>query len=478
MTNSLPQIIAAALLGCLLARVEPWAADSSVSFEPLFNGQNLEGWDTYLAPPPGSRVPLGLNHDPHGIFKVVQEDGAPAIRISGEIYGALSSHREFTNFHLRVEYKWGEKRWPPRATVGRDSGILYWCVGPHGAGSGAWMRSVECNIMEKGTGQWWAVAGTHCDVEGRRVTPEMEPRVPYKKEGAGESIILYEPGAPRLMATPADGVTPPVDYEKTRGEWNTCEVVAWANVGIHLLAGQVNLVLTNPRHFQDGREIPLRSGKLQLQSEAAEIYYRKIEIRPITSIPAALLRHVPSFQDGEEGFRPLLGKDANEGWAQCGPGRFTISEGVATGHGGMGLWWHTNQMFTNFVLRGEWVQDQELADSGVFVRFPHPGQDPWNAVRQGHEIEIGDPKPDKAAEATGSIYPFQGPAHVPVKPYGQWNEYEIACIGHNYSVRINGQLVNTWTDPQGRSLAGYIGLQNYNDGKTVRHRKLRIKPLP
>jgi hypothetical protein len=67
---------------------------------------------------------------------------------------------------------------------------------------------------------------------------------------------------------------------------------------------------------------------------------------------------------------------------------------------------------------------------------------------------------------------------APVKPIGQWNDYEIVCVGHNYSVRLNGQLINTWTDRTQRSLSGYVGLQNYNDGKTVRHRNLRIKELP
>src|ERR1043166_7910187 len=57
---------------------------------------------------------------------------------------------------------------------------------------------------------------------------------------------------------------------------------------------------------------------------------------------------------------------------------------------------------------------------------------------------------------------------------GQWNDYEITCLGQSYSVRINGELVLTWTDPKHRTTSGFIGLQNYNDGKTVRHRNLRI----
>jgi hypothetical protein len=61
---------------------------------------------------------------------------------------------------------------------------------------------------------------------------------------------------------------------------------------------------------------------------------------------------------------------------------------------------------------------------------------------------------------------------------GQWNEYEIICQGQTYTVRLNGEQIMTWTDPKQRTGSGYIGLQNYNDGKTVRHRNVRIKDLP
>src|SRR5262245_61324357 len=151
-------ICSALLVGRVLAH------DADAPWRDLFNGKDLQGWDTYLASPSGSKVPLGLNNDPNNVFTVVETDGARAIRVSGEIYGAITTHDEFTNFHIRVEFKWGEKRWPARANVARDSGILYCCVGPHGAGSGAWMRSVENNIMEKGIGQWWSVAGAIIDV--------------------------------------------------------------------------------------------------------------------------------------------------------------------------------------------------------------------------------------------------------------------------------------------------------------------------
>ena len=80
-------------------------------------------------------------------------------------------------------------------------------------------------------------------------------------------------------------------------------------------------------------------------------------------------------------------------------------------------------------------------------------------------------------DGTGAFYPFHGPVEVPVKPWGEWNSYELTCIGPNYSLRLNGRLVNTWTDDQKRPLSGYIGLQNYPYKQAVRHRNLRIKEL-
>lgn len=454
-------------------------------WQPLFNGKDLSGWDTWLGPrssgyvePSNSRQsPIGLNNDPLQVFTVVEKDGAPAIRISGEIFGAITTHSTFSNVHIRVEYKWGDKKWPPRAEARhyRDSGILYWCIGKHGAGSSAWMRSVECNIMEKGVGQWWSVAGSYIDIEGRKVVLDKAPQVPYRGESAGEECIIYERGAPQF--TTSEGVTSLLDPERP-GEWNVCEVFAWGNFAVHVLNGKVVLALANPRFKENGREVALAQGKIQLQSEGAEVFYRKVEVRPLYELPSELHAHLPPSAPDETGFQPLFGKDANDGWRQAGPGSFQLQNGIATGLGGMGLWWHTNRMYTNFVLRGEFVQEQAAADSGVFFRFPEPGNDPWVAVNRGHEVELGDEKSEHPTWWTGSIYPFHAPTRVPVKPAGQWNHYEIVCFGHSYLVRLNGEVINTWTDDTQRSTAGYIGLQNYDDGKVVRHRNLRIKALP
>jgi len=186
----------------------------------------------------------------------------------------------------------------------------------------------------------------------------------------------------------------------------------------------------------------------------------------------------PAPRDADDGgFIPLFSGEALKHWKQCGPGRFVVKDGVATGEGGMGLWWYAGRQFDDFILRGEFVQERPIADSGVFLRFPDPGDDPWNAVHKGHEMEIGDPDPKDPTWRTGSIYPFAASKKANTKPVGEWNTYEIECVKHLYIVRINGEEVTRWTDPKERTLRGYIGLQNYNDKKTVRHRNVRIKPL-
>jgi hypothetical protein len=57
---------------------------------------------------------------------------------------------------------------------------------------------------------------------------------------------------------------------------------------LHVINGKVNMVLTKTRHMVDGKEQPLTKGKLQIQSEGAEVFYRNIQIEGITKLPEGL----------------------------------------------------------------------------------------------------------------------------------------------------------------------------------------------
>jgi hypothetical protein len=267
-------------------------ASTSDGWRPLFNGRDLSGWETWLGIPhptvQGLDLPrdaegkyadaLGLNVDPKHVFTVTQVDGAPAIRISGEIFGALTSLEEFDDVHVRLEFKWGEKKWPPKADVVRDSGLLYYAVGPEGgADNKTWMRSLECQIQEHDTGDFWAVGGTSADVAAE-VTGEGKERKAIHARGAPVVAIGGEP----RRAIKA------FDAENATGSWNTVEVVCVRGTCVHAVNGKVNLVLARPRQPDaTGAMVPLTRGRIQIQSEGAEVYYRGIAVRRISEFPKA-----------------------------------------------------------------------------------------------------------------------------------------------------------------------------------------------
>ncbi len=199
------------------------------------------------------------------------------------------------------------------------------------------------------------------------------------------------------------------------------------------------------------------------------------------SIPLLLLALAPlgcqnnTFDFGElsDYWTPLWDGQSLDGWSMAGPGEFLIEDGALKATGGMGLLWYDKESFRDFTLKLEWKVEDGSDNSGIFVRFPNPGDDPWVAVNAGYELQVCDAADDK--HNTGSVYSFQGPTHVPTKPAGQWNEYEITVVGQRYTLRINGELVNEYDGE--RSREGYVGLQNHDDGSPVMYRNIRVRRL-
>jgi type 1 glutamine amidotransferase len=180
----------------------------------------------------------------------------------------------------------------------------------------------------------------------------------------------------------------------------------------------------------------------------------------------------PAAATGEEGFTWLLqAAGPPPGWKQAGPGGFKLDNGVATAFGGMGLWYYAPTPYKDFVLRLQYRQAKPSANSGVFVRFPRVDGDPDIPVKEGYEIQIYSDQPSK--NSTGAIYSFQVPTAVPQKPAGEWNELEIKAVGTQYTVALNGKVINTYTGE--RSREGLVGLQNHGD--EVSFRNVRIKEL-
>lgn len=164
-------------------------------------------------------------------------------------------------------------------------------------------------------------------------------------------------------------------------------------------------------------------------------------------------------------------------WKQAGPGEFKVADGVAVAHGGMGLFWNPAKQYKNFTLRLQFSWDEARWNSGVFVRFPDPGNDPWVAVKKGYEIQLSGREPGK--NATGAIYDIQGASHLPLRADGEWNDLEVTAVGPWIAVLVNDELVNLFRTQPGRGdQAGFIGLQNHDDKSATRFRKVTVSEWP
>lgn len=247
----------------------------------LFNGKDLTGWDTYIGPRYDTAKKgfdsldgPGLNNDPDRVFSVVEVDGGPAIRVSGTQFGGLSTTEEFSDYHLSVEFRWGEQKSAPKLNDKRDSGLLYHAVGPHGADYRFWMRSQEFQIQEGDCGDYWGVAGGAFDIPVKKVGDEQ-----YIYDAAGELTPFHEKSPAGRHAIKSHDVENPKDV------WNIIELYCKGDTAIHMMNGKVVMRLYHSRQLTDSGEAPLTKGKLQIQSEGAEVFYRAITIAPITAIP-------------------------------------------------------------------------------------------------------------------------------------------------------------------------------------------------
>ncbi len=160
----------------------------------------------------------------------------------------------------------------------------------------------------------------------------------------------------------------------------------------------------------------------------------------------------------------------------------------------MGIFWHTIPAPTNFVLKLQWLRWHDPANSGVYVRFPHPDSKNYNntafvADDFGFEVQI-DEFGDIPVHRTGAIYrkdnrtDFETLSQIPARGPGEWNDYEIHVENQLYTVFLNGQQVCVFDNSSAYPLRGHdaqthIGLQVYADPRSLMaYRHIQIKALP
>jgi hypothetical protein len=243
----------------------------------LFDGKSLDQFETWLVD--------DHRADPLRVFTVVdQVDGAPAIRISGERWGGLVTRQSYRDYHLIVEFRWGLVTWGQRRNAARDSGVLVHGQGAHGNtgrdGNGPWMRSIEAQVIEGGVGDIIVVAGFEAD--GHRLTPPIAARVGTDRDGEpffdpNGAEREFEGGRINWYGRDPDwqdrlGFRGRQDVESPYGEWTRLEVIANGDRITNLVNGKL---------VAEGYRSSLTEGRILIQSEGAEIYYRRIDLEPL-----------------------------------------------------------------------------------------------------------------------------------------------------------------------------------------------------
>ena len=181
------RIAAAGLAALALALAAPrlTGQETSSAIRPtttikLFDGTSLGNFDAWL-----------VDHhdaDPEKVFTVVDQiDGAPAIRISGKVWGGLLTKQAYRDYRLIAEFRWGGVTWGNRKTRTRDSGVLLHARGRMGNTgkdfNGPWLMSHEFQIIEGGVGDFLPVAGY--TESGEQILPvdhRQEPQGSRRRE--------------------------------------------------------------------------------------------------------------------------------------------------------------------------------------------------------------------------------------------------------------------------------------------------------
>jgi hypothetical protein len=212
----------------------------------LFEGGVPGNFDSFLKT-------KGLNNDPEHVFTF--ENGV--IHVSGAEMGYLITKQEYANYYLRAEFKWGEATHAPREGMARDSGILYHIQGEQKV----WPTSIEYQICEGQTGDFYMTDGAALTgTDGHRETgpPGSAARIKRIGEGPWQNVTGYR--------------DPAGEIEKPHGEWNVVEIVVQGDNVKHYLNGKL---------VNEGTRAYPASGKILIQSEGAEIYFRDIKLYPL-----------------------------------------------------------------------------------------------------------------------------------------------------------------------------------------------------
>jgi hypothetical protein len=325
------------------------------------------------------------------------------------------------------------------------------------------MHSIECNVIEGGTGDFIVVG------DGSNDFLLTSPVAPEKQNGS----YIYQPGGDPVTVNSGrinwsgrdpgwkdqEGFRGINDVDNPVGEWNRLECIAKGNeLSIYLNGTLVNYAIYSKPN----------GGRIQIQSEGAEIFYKRIDLTPLT----------PSAPYIPDGYKSIFNGKNLSGWKTHGTEKWYAENGELVCESGPDKkygYLSTDKAYKNFILDLKFKQEAD-GNSGVFVRSNIKGTD-----ITGWQVEVAPTNLH-----TGGIYESGGrgwliepsPENEKVLHQGRWNHMRIKVEGDEITSWLNGIQMVHLKDAKFGSGKGYIALQIHSGGGIkVKWKDLYIKEL-
>jgi hypothetical protein len=257
------------------------ATPHNETWRPLFNGRNLDGWYTFLQKSGKDADPTHvISIEPDGVIHVYKHD-----RNGSEVLmGYMGTVEMFGDYHLRLQYSWGKSQFKPRYLYKPDAGIYY----HHVTEDLVWPQALQFQLELNGVGDLLTVGNIKVDtfIDPSTKTDDWQEFLPPEAGG-----VSY--------TTTGKGVTYTRKRENHEKDgWNTLELICKADAAVQIVNGHVVNVCRNIRQQDPKNQAewsPLSRGRILIEFEASEIFYRNIEIRllaPDESIDQATQRAI------------------------------------------------------------------------------------------------------------------------------------------------------------------------------------------
>ena len=295
-------------------------------------------------------------------------------------------------------------------------------------------------------------------------------------------------------------------YKETGGSaaWRSGE---WCHVRVRCVGDPMHLVAwidgecVLDYRIPEGLDTFARSGRIGIQvhggrddPEDAAVRFKNLRVR---ELPAGADQPFTRADDGTlsltavgeaAGWESLFNGEDLTGWAPAGKAEedmddaawlqagYRVQDGELQGlmRGNAGHIRTSRTDFEDFELRMDF-KISRLCNSGLYLRSTEQGNPSFN----GCEVQILDDFNWESASGsklapyqfTGGLYAAQAPAKSALNPIGQWNTYEVRCVGPRMHCALNGTILwdvdtRTLDVKQGapfaeRAARGFIGMQRH-----------------